>query len=144
MNQKENLGSDTCVIMLDFAENYHYVLQMKLHPMHHSLSCHYNDVSNVLQKKLFGLIPEELKHDTAFVYDVISKVCECVKGNYMHIIKVKYFSNGCAVQYKNYKNFLNFCHHYSDFDLEVERNFFTTSHGKSANKIGGIIKQCKS
>ena len=27
MNQKEDLDSDTCIVMLDFAENYQYVLQ---------------------------------------------------------------------------------------------------------------------
>ena len=27
MNQKENLDSDTCIIMMAFAKNYHYVLQ---------------------------------------------------------------------------------------------------------------------
>ena len=48
----------------------------------------------------------------------MSKVCEYVKGNYPHITTIKHFSDGCAVQLKNYKNFLNLCHHYSDFDLE--------------------------
>ena len=62
----------------------------------------------------------------------MSKVCEYVKGNYTHITIVKYFSDGCAVWYKNYKYFLNLCHHYSDCDLEAEWNFFATSHGKSA------------
>ena len=70
------------------------------------------------------------------------KVCEYIKGNYQLITKVKYFSNVCAAQYKNYKNFLNLCYHYSDFDLETEWTFFATSHGKSAiDGIGGKIKQ---
>ena len=47
-----------------------------------------------------------------------------VKGNHMHIRIIKYFSYGCAVQYKNYKYFLNLCHHYSDFDLEAEIQVF--------------------
>ena len=74
----------------------------------------------------------------------MSKVCEYVKGNYQRITKLKYFSDGCATQYKNYKNFLNLCHYYSDFDLEAEWNFFATSYGKSAvDRIGGTIKQLK-
>ena len=99
-------------------------------------------MSNVFQEKSFGFISEDLKHDTAFLYVVMRKVCEYVKGNYQHITKVKYFSDGCAAQYKNYKNFLNLCYHYSDFDLETEWTFFATSHGKSAiDGIGGKIKQ---
>ena len=110
--------------------------------MQHSPSqYYYKDVSIALQEKSIGFISEDLKHDTAFVYEVMSKVCEYVKGNYMYITIVKYFSDGCAVQYKNRKYFLNLCHHYSDFDLEAEWNFFATSHEKSAvNGKGGIIK----
>ena len=36
---------------------------------------YYKDVSNVLQEKSFGFVSEDLKHDTAFVYEVMSKVC---------------------------------------------------------------------
>ena len=64
------------------------------------------NVSNVFQEKSFGFISEDLKHDTAFVYKVISKVCEYVKWSYQHITKVRHFSNGCAAQHKNYKDFL--------------------------------------
>ena len=38
----------------------------------------------------------------------------------MHITKIKYFSDDCAVQYENCKNFVNLCYHYSDFYLEAE------------------------
>ena len=59
-----------------------------------------------------SFISEDLKHDTAFVYEVMSKVCEYLKRNYQHITKAKYFSDGCAVQYKNYNKdhtTTNFC-----------------------------------
>ena len=103
--------------------------------MQYSPSCYYYKVvSIVLQEKSFGFISEDLKHDIAF--DIVMTLSwvkfEYVKGNYMHITVVKYFSDGCVVQYKNYKYFLNLCHHYSDFDMEAEWNFFATSHGKSA------------
>ena len=39
-------------------------------------------MSNVIQEKSFGFISDDLKHDSAFVYEVISKVCEYVKGSY--------------------------------------------------------------
>ena len=70
--------------------------------MQHSLSrYYYKDVTNVLQEKSFSFISEDLKHDTAFVYELMSKVCEYVKGNYTHITNVKYFFDGCTGQYKN-------------------------------------------
>jgi len=47
------------------------------------------------------------------------------------ISHIHYFSDGSAAQYKNFKNFLNLCHHEEDFEITAEWNFFGTSHGKS-------------
>ena len=53
-----------------------------------------------------------------------------------------YFSDGCAGQYKNCKNFINLCHHCDDFGLDAEWIFFVTSHGKSpCDGIGGFVKR---
>ena len=53
--------------------------------------------------------------------------------NYFHFL---------AGQYKNCKNFLNLCHHESDFGLDAEWNFFATSHGKGpCDGVGGIVKR---
>ena len=47
-----------------------------------------------------------------------------------------------AGQYKNCKNFLNLCHHESDFGLDAEWNFFATSHGKGpCDGVGGTVKR---
>ena len=56
--------------------------------------------------------------------------------------KVFYFSDGCSGQYKNFKNFINLCHHKDDFGLNAEWIFFATSHGKSpCDGIGGTVKR---
>ena len=75
MNQKESLGSETCIIMLDFAENYQYVLQDEIQSFHcnnsqciiHPVIIYYKDVSNFLQEKSFNFIPKDLKHDRVFL-----------------------------------------------------------------------------
>ena len=55
---------------------------------------------------------------------------------------VEYFSDGCAVQYKNHKNFLNLCLHEEDFNWKGNWTFFATSHGKSqCDGIGGTVKR---
>ena len=55
---------------------------------------------------------------------------------------IQYFSDGCASQHKNYKNFLNLTFHYHDFGLDATWNFFATSHGKSScDGLGGTIKR---
>ena len=49
-----------------------------------------------LKRSHLALYEKALRHDTAFVYEVRSKVCQYVKGDYQHITKVKYFSDGYA------------------------------------------------
>ena len=56
--------------------------------------------------------------------------------------KIIYFSDGCAAQYKNCKNFLNLCWHLIDFGVPAEWHFSATSHGKSAGDgAGGTLKR---
>ena len=53
-----------------------------------------------------------------------------------------YFSDGAGSQYKNYKNFVNICHHSHDFGVEGEWHFFAISHGKSpCGGVGGTVKR---
>jgi hypothetical protein len=56
---------------------------------------------------------------------------------------ILYFSDGCAAQYKNFKNIINLCHHYIDFGITARWAFFATSHGKSSscNGIVGTVKR---
>lgn len=38
--------------------------------------------------------------------------------------------------------FLNLCHHFEDFSIEAEWNFFASSHGKNAcDDVGGSVKR---
>ena len=56
--------------------------------------------------------------------------------------KEHYFSDGCAGQYKNCKNFWNLCLHISDCGVKCAWNFFATSHGKSPfDGIGETVKR---
>ena len=52
--------------------------------------------------------------------------------------KIFYFSDSCAEQYKNRKNFINLFHHQQDFNIGAEWIFFATSYGKSpCEGVGG-------
>jgi hypothetical protein len=55
---------------------------------------------------------------------------------------IYYFSDGCAGQYMNRKNFINLYHHNADFGIEAEWNFFATDHGKGPpDAVGGNSKR---
>lgn len=56
--------------------------------------------------------------------------------------KILYFSDGCKAQYKSKYSFINIYHHFEDFGVKAEWNFWATSHGKNATDgIGGTTKR---
>ena len=57
-------------------------------------------------------------------------------------MKIIYFSDGAASQYKNPKNFINLCNHQADFGIQAEWHFSATSHGKGdCDGLGGTVKR---
>ena len=90
-----------------------------------------------------SIILDDLDHDAALVYKIYAGgLCYMKQHIGDRLKKVHYFSDGCMGQYKNCKNFINLCHHKTDFNLECVRKFFATSHGKSAcDGIGGTVKR---
>ena len=54
-----------------------------------------------------------------------------IKENLPQIKRANYFIDSYAGQYKNYKAFLNLCHHKSDFGIDATWVFVATSHWKS-------------
>ena len=58
-------------------------------------------------------------------------------------MKIHYFTDGCASQYKHKYSFANVCYHDIDFPgVTCEWHFFATSHGKGAcDGIGGTMKR---
>ena len=88
-------------------------------------------------------ISNDLKHDVDFVHVVIRETVEFIKSFlFDDVVHIHYFSDGCAAQYKNLKNFKNLCHHKIDFNVDCSWSFFATSHGKSpCDGIGGTLKR---
>ena len=55
---------------------------------------------------------------------------------------IQYFTDGCAKQYKNKKNFLNMTYHFEDFGVVANWAFSATSHGKGPwDGIAGCAKR---
>jgi len=148
-HRKDTLESNERLILADFAENYHFIIQDEIQSCHWSKEsctlhpiCVYIPCNDVIQPLSLCFISDDLEHDTAFVYYLQSILCNYLQASYPHLIKVEYFSDGCTAQYKNYKNLLNLFFHKSDFGLDATWSFFATSHGKSpCDGIGGVVKE---
>ena len=147
--RKTQLTSESAIIIMDFAENYEYVIQDEVQSYHWSKErCTLHPVSlytkngEILEHKSFCIMSDDLQHDTCFVYEVLKLITEYCRSNLPDIVEIQYFSDGCAGQYKNYKNFINLCLHKVELGLDATWNFFATSHGKGpCDGIGGSVKR---
>lgn len=146
---KEGLTPNIAVILLDFAENYSFIVQDAVQGHHwdnsqatvHPFAVYYKN-GDQLKCDSLAVISDCLKHDTTAVHTFISKVLPRLQESIPDLKKVIYFSDGAASQYKNYKNLVNLSYHESDFGVKAEWHFFATSHGKSpCDGIGGTVKR---
>ena len=135
-----------CVLVLDFAKNYSFVVQGAAQGFHLNNSqatirpfvLYYVDpATRKLCHKSKACISNHMVHDTVTVYYLLQKLLtEYVKAEFTHFHKVFYFSDGSGAQYKNFKNFTSLLLQEQNFDLKAEWHFFATSQGK---KIHGVI-----
>ena len=86
------------------------------------------------------MVSESNKHDAVAVHLFQKVLIEFLANKIEKPQKIIYFSDGCAAQNKNRKNFINLCHHEQDFGMSAEWHFFATSHGKGAcDGVGGQL-----
>ena len=147
--RKEELPDDCALVLGDFAENYTFVVQDEIQSFHwsklyctlHPVVVYYKENGKLAQNS-FCFISDYLEHDTEFVFVIQRELLKILKETVPTITEVEYFSDGCAAQYKNYKNMLNLCRHKVDFGIDATWVFFATSHGKSpCDGIGGTVKR---
>lgn len=148
-NLKQNLAQDEAVILLDFAENYSFIVQNAIQGYHwdnsqctlHPFAIYYMKDGELVCASVC-VVSDCLNHNTGTVHAFMSVIVPYAKTLITDLRKIHYFSDGAASQYKNHKNFTNLMYHKKDFNVEAEWHFFATSHGKSAcDGIGGTVKR---
>ena len=147
---KETIPNSECIIVGDFSENFSFVVQDAAQGYHwentqatlHPFVVYIRNGDGSLGVDSHCIISDTTQHTTSTVYAFLKTLLEGLKVKYPAIKKVRYFSDGCAGQYKNRFNLINLCFHQEDFGLMAEWNFFATSHGKTAcDGIGGTAKR---
>jgi hypothetical protein len=146
---KSKLPEAEVILLLDFAENYSFIVQDAAQGYHwdnsqctlHPFVLYYKQ-SDVLKCVSICIISNCMRHDTVAVHAFQRRVIEYITTILPTASKLYYFSDGAASQYKNYKNFSNLMNHKKDFDIDAEWHFFPTSHGKSpCDGVGGTVKR---
>ena len=109
---KEELKENEVIVLGDSAENYEFVIQDEIQGFHwnkQSCTLHpiviYYKKDNILTQKSICFISDDLNHDTCFVYEVMKQTVNIIKEIFTEPIMMRYFSDGCAGQYRNCKNF---------------------------------------
>ena len=145
---KETLTPGTAIILMDFAENYSFVVQDAVQGDHwnnsqatlHPFAVYYTE-GQELKCLSLCVVSDHLQHNANVVHAFLSAVLAHLK-TVLQVSRILYFSDGAASQYKNVKNLTNLCNHVTDFGIEAEWHFFATSHGKSScDGIGGTVKR---
>ena len=150
-NLKSNLLINEVIVLLDFSENFSFIIQDKAQGFHwgnsqctvHLFLVNHrkSDDDETTHKRICFFSPNT-KHNISMVYTFISALMPEIKCFISELSKIYYFSDGCAGQYKNRFNFVNLYYHKMDFNAECECHFFTTSRGKSAcDEIGKVVKR---
>ena len=140
------------LVTADFSENYSFVLQDAAQGFHwnnsqatlHPFVAYYVDAGKLCHLS-YVAVSDCLHHDTTAVYlyqKAFIALLKRVLPRRSQPQKIMYFSDGAGSQYKNRKNFVNLCHHKSDFGISAEWHFSATSHGKGAcDGLGGTVKR---
>lgn len=130
--KKETLDEGSVLILMDFSENLNFVVQDEVQGYHwnngsctlHTVVIYYKK-DQQLQAKSFCIISDDLEHDVALVYQTQKTVLNFLKFEFPEIplAYAEYFTDGCAAQYKNCKNFRNICYHEHDFNVKCSWSF---------------------
>ena len=146
--KKNNLSDGEFLVIGDFSENYAFIIQGAAQGYHwtnnqatlHPFVFYYKYEGNLCHGS-YVLLLECNTHDTIAVHLFQRKLINFLKVKF-EVLKITYFSDGCAAQYKNCKNFINLCYHKEDFGIPAEWHFFATSHGKGpCDGVGGTVKR---
>lgn len=110
---KNKLEPHTCIITMDFAENYSFIIQRSVQSFYynntqatlHPFCVYYKDPQATDKEKLqqmsFCVISDTTDHVAYTVHAFQEKLMKIIKDEYPWIQNVIYFSDGAPTQYKN-------------------------------------------
>lgn len=165
-NKKETLKDGEFLCLMDFAENYAFVVQNAAQGFHWNNNqatifpaVVYYKEDGELKNKNYVVTSDNLSHDAVAVHTYAKLIMEELKKDFettseyvtptgktkitrKTIKKIFYVSDGAPQQFKNYKNIFNIYFHQRDFGVPAEWHFFPTAHGKGpCDGIGGTAKR---
>ncbi|KYQ54441.1 hypothetical protein ALC60_06673 [Trachymyrmex zeteki] len=147
-NKRENLNDGEVLVVLDFSENYKYVVQDASQAFHfNNDQCtvfpvvYYYKENQEIKHKSIVFLSDSTRHDTASVYTIQKMLIPHIK-KILDVKKIIFFSDGAKQHFKNKYQMINLIHYQDDFDVSAEWHVHATAHGKSASDgIGALYKR---
>lgn len=100
-DKKDSIGSNECILQIDFAENYALISQDEIQSAHwrHSQVTIFTACAWLDGKlKSFAIVSDELCHDKYAVWTFLKAIIEELKKFQPELSKVCIFSDGCAAR----------------------------------------------
>ena len=114
---KAILDNETCIILMDFLENYSFLVQDAIQSFYwqnqqgiHLLNLfavYHSDDDGKLKYGCYCVISDHQMHEQTAVHCFISLTIPIICTRKPRINRIKYFSDGAASQYKNFKSLIN-------------------------------------
>ena len=108
---KENLKPNECIMQMDFAENFSFIIQDEVQSSYfsknqatlHPFVIYVRSLNGNLltESKCYCFISDNLLHNTEAVFIYGSKIIPILKEEYPQVQKINYFTDGASSQYKN-------------------------------------------
>lgn len=139
------LDSDSCVVQMDFAENYTVTFQDEIQSAHwrqrqvtvYTVMIYHRNttVSRII-------VSDCRDHDKRSVAAYTSSVMETIKEDFPTVKNVQIWTDGPSSQYKNKFIFILTSKLANIYQVKLSWNYFATSHGKGPNDaLGGNAKR---
>ena len=124
----ESLKANEIIVLGDFTENYQVLVQDEIQSYYwskeyctlHPLTVYFIEGDGNIQHNSLCFISDDNNLGTNFFYKIQTILVDYLKENLPIVDKIFYFSDSCAEQYENHKNFINLCHHQQDFNMDAE------------------------
>ena len=145
---KKNLKNGEILAVLDFSENYKFVVQNASQAFHFNndqctifpIVYYYKEESEIKHKSLIFL-SDCTKHDTAAVFTIQKQLVPYLvkKHRAKHLI---YSTDGAKQHFKNRFQMANLVQHKADFGITAEWHHHATAHGKGpSDGLGAVFKR---
>ena len=145
---KDSCSLDTCIIVIDYSENYGCKQSRAVQSSHFGasnsqVSLHTGVAYMHSAMMSFCSISDCTRHDAAAIWACILPVLRCIRQRHPAVQHLHFWSDGPVTQYKNKYNLflaskLLFEHGFRGSSW----NYFEAGHGKGpADAVGGVVKR---